>query len=111
MPTTGRPRSASTLTGKPRLGRFSYQIPIDLWSTSPGRNGRSAKVRIGQGAGQGIVRAYRFAPRPDGACRLVLDLAAPLTLIRQELGTPRAPQLAFGLGSVAASGVCRRPSP
>src|SRR6185295_16902560 len=44
----------------------------------------------------------RYAPRPDGACRLVLDLAAPLTLLRRELGTPRAPQLAFGLGSLTA---------
>jgi len=53
---------------------------------------------VGQGAGQGVVRAYRFAPRPEGVSRLVLDLNAPLNLVRQELGTRRAPQLSFGLG-------------
>jgi N-acetylmuramoyl-L-alanine amidase len=55
---------------------------------------------FGQGAGQGVVRSYRFAPRPDGVSRLVLDLSSPLNLVRQELGTRRAPQLSFGLGSV-----------
>jgi N-acetylmuramoyl-L-alanine amidase len=55
---------------------------------------------FGQGAGQGVVRAYRFAPRPDGVSRLVLDLTSPLNLVRQELGTRRAPQLSFGLGTL-----------
>ena len=72
--------------------RFVVDVAGAQWAMGQGAHG--------QGPGQGIVRAYRFAPRPDGACRLVLDLAAPLTLIRQELGTPRAPLLAFGLGSV-----------
>src|SRR5262245_49452524 len=69
--------------------RFVVDIAEAQWALGQGSRGR--------GAGEGIVRGYRFGPRPDGACRLVLDLAAPLTLIRQELGTPRAPRLAFGL--------------
>ncbi len=72
--------------------RFVVDIANARWAMPQGSHG--------QGAGQGVVRAYRFAPRPDGACRLVLDLAGPLSLLRQELGTRRAPQLAFGLGAV-----------
>lgn len=77
--------------------RFVIDIADAQWAMGAGRHGQ---VSQGRGAGQGIVRGYRFGPRPDGACRLVLDLAAPLSLIRQELGGARAPQLAFGLGSV-----------
>ncbi len=72
--------------------RFVVDVADAQWALPQGSRG--------QGAGLGIVRAYRFAPRPDGACRLVLDLDAPLALLRQELGTRRAPGLAFGLGSV-----------
>ena len=81
--------------------RFVVDIAGAQWALGEGSHGQgSHRQGQGEGPGEGIVRAYRFAPRPDGACRLVLDLAAPLNLIRQELGTPRAPQLAFGLGSV-----------
>ncbi|MBI3445289.1 MAG: N-acetylmuramoyl-L-alanine amidase [Magnetospirillum sp.] len=72
--------------------RFVIDVAAARWEMPRGP--------FGQGAGQGVVRAYRFAPRPDGVSRLVLDLNSPLSLVRQELGTRRAPQLSFGLGSV-----------
>src|SRR5262245_49500283 len=55
----------------------------------------------GEGPGAGVVRRYRYAPRPDGACRLVLDLAAPANVVRQELGGRRAPDLSFDLAPTA----------
>jgi len=72
--------------------RFVIDVSNAQWAMPQGP--------YGQGAGQGVVRTYRFAPRPDGASRLVLDLSSPLNLVRQELGTRRAPQLSFGLGTV-----------
>jgi N-acetylmuramoyl-L-alanine amidase len=51
----------------------------------------------GEGPGAGVVRRYRYAPRPDGAGRLVLDLDAPARLIREERGGRGAPQLSFDL--------------
>jgi N-acetylmuramoyl-L-alanine amidase len=53
--------------------------------------------RAGGGAGVGVVRGYRYAPQSDGSWRLVLDLEAPAGLVRQELGTRRAPALSFDL--------------
>ncbi len=55
----------------------------------------------GAGAGAGLVRGYRYGPRPDGVSRLVLDLAQPASLVRQELGTRRAPALSFDLAPAA----------
>ena len=51
----------------------------------------------GEGAGSGMVRRYRYAPRPDGASRVVLDLAAPASLVRQDLGGRHAPEISFDL--------------
>jgi N-acetylmuramoyl-L-alanine amidase len=76
--------------------RFVIDVSNALWAMPHGP--------FGQGRGQGVVRAYRFAPRPEGVSRLVLDLSSPLNLVRQELGTRRAPQLSFGLGSVTPVG-------
>ncbi|MET0182255.1 MAG: N-acetylmuramoyl-L-alanine amidase [Caulobacterales bacterium] len=59
-------------------------------------------ARSGEGPGAGVVSRYRFAPRPDGASRLVLDLAAPATLERQDLVARRNPGLIFELASSAA---------
>jgi N-acetylmuramoyl-L-alanine amidase len=51
----------------------------------------------GEGAGGGVIRRYRYAPRPDGVSRLVLDLEAPATLVRQDLGGRRQPTVSFDL--------------
>ena len=51
----------------------------------------------GEGPGAGVVRRYRYAPRPEGAARLVLDLEAPASVVRQELGGRRAPDMSFDL--------------
>jgi N-acetylmuramoyl-L-alanine amidase len=51
----------------------------------------------GEGAGAGVVRRYRYAPRPDGFSRLVLDLEAPSQLVRQELGGHGAPGMSFDI--------------
>lgn len=55
----------------------------------------------GEGPGAGVVRRYRFAPRPDGVSRLVLDLEAPANLTRQDLGGRRQPQISFDLAASA----------
>jgi N-acetylmuramoyl-L-alanine amidase len=44
-----------------------------------------------------VVRRYRYAPRPDGFARLVLDLEAPARVLRQELGGRRSPEISFDL--------------
>lgn len=51
----------------------------------------------GEGPGGGVVRRYRYAPRPDGISRLVLDLEAPASLLRQDLGGRRQPGISFDL--------------
>jgi len=61
----------------------------------------------GQGPGAGLVERYRFAPQPDGAARVVLDLRARASLVRQEVGGRRAPDLSFDLAPTAA--VARNP--
>jgi N-acetylmuramoyl-L-alanine amidase len=60
--------------------------------------------RAGGGAGAGVVRGYRYAPQSDGVWRLVLDLEAPAGLVRQELGTRRAPALSFDLAPLQPAG-------
>lgn len=56
----------------------------------------------GEGPGAGSVRRYRYAPREGGIARLVLDLSAPSTLVRQELVGRQAPALIFDLAANAA---------
>ncbi len=58
--------------------------------------------RAGGGEGAGVVQGYRYAPQTDGSWRLVLDLAAPSGLVRQELGTSRSPTLSFDLAPLRA---------
>lgn len=55
----------------------------------------------GEGPGVGVVNRYRYAPRPDGSARLVLDLHAPAALVRQSLGGQRSPELSFDLAATA----------
>ncbi|MBY0564655.1 MAG: N-acetylmuramoyl-L-alanine amidase [Hyphomonadaceae bacterium] len=54
---------------------------VDLANTRLDLAGGSS----GQGPGAGFVRRYRYAQRPDGAGRIVLDLSAPGEVVRQEL--------------------------
>ncbi len=56
----------------------------------------------GAGPGAGPVSRYRYAPRPDGGARLVLDLAAPATLSAQETGGRSSPGLSFDLAAPGA---------
>jgi N-acetylmuramoyl-L-alanine amidase len=58
----------------------------------------------GEGPGAGVVRKYRYAPRPDGSCRLVLDLDAPARLVRQEFGQEISFDLASNLQMASAVG-------
>jgi N-acetylmuramoyl-L-alanine amidase len=69
--------------------RFVIDVANARWAMAEGAHG--------EGPGSGVVRGYRFAPRPDGAGRLVLDLATPLNLVRQEIAVRRDPRLSFGL--------------
>ncbi|MEJ0058860.1 MAG: N-acetylmuramoyl-L-alanine amidase [Terricaulis sp.] len=80
-------------------GRFVIDMAGAHWAM-PGQSG--------QGPGAGVVSGYRYAMRPEGAARLVLDLQAPATLVRQALGG-RSPELTFDL---AAAGpiVAARPA-
>jgi N-acetylmuramoyl-L-alanine amidase len=75
-------------------------------------NSRLALTGGGEGPGAGIVRRYRYAQRPDGISRLVLDLEAPASVVRQELGSRRAPELSFDIAPNApiavAAGAARR---
>lgn len=76
-------------------------------------NSRLALTGSGEGPGAGVVRRYRYAQRPDGISRLVLDLQAPASVVRQELGSRRAPELSFDIApnaplAVAAAAPARR---
>ncbi|MBI1249973.1 MAG: AMIN domain-containing protein [Alphaproteobacteria bacterium] len=55
--------------------RFVVDFPDSGWALG----GASA----GEGRGAGAVVRYRFAPRPNGAARLVLDLSGPAALADQ----------------------------
>lgn len=75
-------------------------------------NSRLALAGSGEGPGAGVVRRYRYAQRPEGISRLVLDLEAPASVVRQELGSRRAPELSFDIApnapmAVAASSARR----
>lgn len=63
----------------------------------------------GQGPGAGVVRRYRYAQRPDGIARLVLDLDAPAGLVRQELGGRRQPEMRFDIAPAAPAIVAPQP--
>ncbi|MGE3141704.1 MAG: N-acetylmuramoyl-L-alanine amidase [Hyphomonadaceae bacterium] len=51
----------------------------------------------GEGPGAGLVQRYRYAARPDGSARVVLDLTGPARLGTQTIGSARAPGLSFEL--------------
>lgn len=55
----------------------------------------------GQGPGAGVVRRYRYAQQANGISRVVLDLEAPASLVRQELGGRRNAALSFDLAATA----------
>lgn len=78
--------------------RFVVDLANARWGLPQGE--------AGHGPGAGVVRGYRYAPREGGFARLVLDLDAPATLVRQELTGGQAPALAFDL---AVSGLPAAP--
>ena len=55
----------------------------------------------GQGPGAGVVRRYRYAPQAEGVSRVVLDLEAPASLVRQELGGRRNAAISFDIAANA----------
>lgn len=60
----------------------------------------------GETPGAGFVRRARYAPRPDGSARLVLDLDAPAALALEERAGRRAtPGIAFELTAHGAAGL------
>jgi N-acetylmuramoyl-L-alanine amidase len=63
----------------------------------------------GQGPGAGVVRRYRYAPQADGVSRVVLDLEAPASLVRQELGGRRNPAISFDIAPTAPVAVAPTP--
>lgn len=73
--------------------RFVVDVAAAQWALPGGSSG--------EGPGVGVVRRYRYAQRPDGAARLVLDLAAPAQLVREERGGRRSPDLRFDLAASA----------
>lgn len=73
--------------------RFVIDVAGARWALPGGASG--------EGPGAGVVRRYRYAQRPDGAARLVLDLAAPAQLVREERGGRRSPDLRFDLAATA----------
>jgi len=72
--------------------RFVIDIAGAQWAMPSGS--------AGAGPGVGVVNGYRYAQRPDGAARLVLDLAAPARLTREERGR-RSPELRFDIAATA----------
>lgn len=85
--------------------RFVVDVAGARWAMGPSLSG--------EGAGAGCVSRYRYAQR-DNVSRLVLDLAAPANVVRQELGGRRNPELSFDLVStapVAAAAAVRRETP
>jgi N-acetylmuramoyl-L-alanine amidase len=68
----------------------------------------------GQGPGAGVVRRFRYAPQANGVSRVVLDLEAPASLVRQELGGRRNAAISFDIAAnapfTAAPASIERPS-
>jgi N-acetylmuramoyl-L-alanine amidase len=73
--------------------RFVIDLADSRWALAQGASGA--------GAGSGVARGYRYAQREGGVARLVLDLEAPATLLRQELVRGQAPALIFDLAANA----------
>jgi len=65
----------------------------------------------GQGPGAGVVRRYRYAPQANGVSRVVLDLAAPASLVRQETGGRRNAALSFDIAATAPFEAAPAPAP
>ncbi len=55
----------------------------------------------GQGPGAGVVRRFRYAPQANGVSRVVLDLEAPASIVRQELGGRRNAAISFDIAANA----------
>jgi N-acetylmuramoyl-L-alanine amidase len=55
----------------------------------------------GQGPGAGVVRRFRYAPQANGVSRVVLDLEAPASLVRQELGGRGNAAISFDIAANA----------
>lgn len=70
--------------------RFVIDVQDAMWAMPQGASGA--------GPGAGVVRGYRFAQHP-GVSRLVLDLEAEASLVREALGGARAPGLQFDLAA------------
>ncbi|MES1157334.1 MAG: N-acetylmuramoyl-L-alanine amidase [Alphaproteobacteria bacterium] len=73
--------------------RFVIDVADARWALDGAASGQ------GQGPGAGVITRYRYGQRPEGAARLVLDLEAPTSLVRQSLGGPLSPNLSFDLAS------------
>lgn len=99
-----RPAQARTFF-LPDPDRFVVDVANAHWALPGGASG--------EGPGAGPVRRYRYAPREGLVSRLVLDLAGPAQLVRQELGGRRAPELSFDLALIApaAAAPVRRETP
>ncbi|MFT3726963.1 MAG: N-acetylmuramoyl-L-alanine amidase [Terricaulis sp.] len=80
--------------------RFVVDVANANWMLPRGRIS-------GEGPGAGVVRKYRYAPRPDGACRLVLDLDAPARVVRQEFGQ----EISFDLAGMQVAAANPPPAP
>ncbi len=80
--------------------RFVVDLPAARVATGAGA--------AGQGPGAGFVLRYRYAPRPDGSARIVLDLSAPAALH----GAPAAPSrtLRFSLSAPGGGPVALEPA-
>lgn len=86
-----RPASARTMFLR-EPDRFVVDMGPALWALPQGG--------AGQGPGAGLVRRYRYAQQPGGIARLVLDLDAPLRVVRQELGGRANPELRYDLAAL-----------
>ncbi len=71
--------------------RFVIDLPATRWG---------AAAQAGEGQGAGVVRRFRYGPRPDGTTRVVLDLDAPASLVRSTASSRGAPDLSFDLAAV-----------
>jgi N-acetylmuramoyl-L-alanine amidase len=74
-------------------------------------NARWAMGGSGSGPGAGMVRGYRYAARPDGAARLVLDLEVPALLERQAIAGRSGGELSFDLAATAPFTQALEPNP
>jgi N-acetylmuramoyl-L-alanine amidase len=84
---------ALDIPATPRTGFLvePHRFVIDL----PGARLATAQREV---AGNGVIRRARFAQHADYA-RVVLDLEAPASIVREGRGTRRAPELSFDLAA------------